>query len=66
MVRSASGSALALSDARLEPSGTWLLPSFETPVFAALRRAPQDEVGIHSRTRLALRHRIGHHPFRSI
>jgi hypothetical protein len=42
MVRSAPGSALALSGARLEPSGTHgLLPSFETP--REVRTAPQDE-----------------------
>jgi hypothetical protein len=33
-----AGSALALHDARLEPSGTAPLPSFETPRFARLLR----------------------------
>jgi len=52
MVRSAPGSAPALSGARLEPSGTALLPSFETHAKARGSSATTakplrgDEVGI--------------------
>jgi len=43
MVRSASGGALALPGARLEPSGTWPAAILRDAAREA-RAAPQDEV----------------------